>query len=99
MPQFYDPKKSATSDLLYDSSWSAGYGNGRFMKNLSSIYIDTVKFDTVSMAKQAIGRPEEACSIAKDQVTQGLVGLGYGSWPNGQCESAAMSRSFHANLR
>ena len=54
------------------------------MKNLSSIYTDTVKFGTVSLQNQAIGRPQEACSTAKSQVTQGLIGLGYGSWPNGK---------------
>ena len=82
--KFYIPSASDTSKQIKDSSWSAGYGNGAFMKNLSSIYTDTVKFGTVSLQNQAIGRPQEACSTAKNQVTQGLIGLGYGSWPNGE---------------
>lgn len=82
--KFYVPSASDTSKQIEHSSWSAGYGNGAFMKNLSSIYTDTVKFGTVSLQNQAIGRPQEACSTAKGQVTQGLIGLGYGSWPNGE---------------
>ena len=54
------------------------------MRNLSSIYTDVVKLSTVKLHNLAIGRPQESCNTAKGQVTQGLVGLGYGSWPN--CE-------------
>ena len=61
------------------------------MKNLSSIYTDTVKFGTVSLQNQAIGRPQETCSTAKGQVTQGLIGLGYGSWPNGERQTPRMA--------
>lgn len=84
LPIFYDPASSSTSDQIDDSSWSAGYGNGAFRKNLSAIYMDKVVFGTISVPRQAIGRPQQPCSTAKDQVTQGLVGLGYGQWPNGR---------------
>ena len=57
------------------------------MKNLSSIYTDTVKFAKVVLPNQAIGRPRQSCKTSKSQVTQGLVGLGYGSWPNGEYSS------------
>ena len=56
------------------------------MKNLSSIFLDRVKFGSVGIPSQAIGTPAEGCSTAKGQVSQGIIGLGYGSWPNGDSQ-------------
>lgn len=81
--EVYEPTASRSSEQIDRSSWSAGYGNGAFQKNLSAIYTDEVSFAGIKVHKQAIGRPKQSCSSAKNPVTQGLVGLGYGQWPNG----------------